>query len=808
MRRGGGGLYGNFVSANDNVMNKAYRGAEIPPPPSLTSGNNTNNRVVGSGNRLGPNTPIPGITSAALGLSKHGYSTMSSISESSLSYSQYGVAIKRARTEDEYFNSDDEKETAGVEDDGGYQPAPGSPGPGDANEDDDPLDAYMKELEKEAVSKGVTNTAPGVPQEQIIKGFQKAKEVGPGGSSLPRVLKTGMIAKNPVTELKGVRDDIEEEDEEESYYRWLEENPNAGKAIEDDDELDAIDYDADGNPIAPEKNKHIDPLPQIDHTQINYQPFARNFYEEHADIAGLSKIQVIDLQQKLNVKVSGPSPPKPVSSFAHFGFDEPLLKSIRKSEFTSPTSIQAMGIPAVLSGRDVLGIAQTGSGKTCSFIWPMLVHIMDQRELARGEGPIALVLVPTRELAMQIYNETRKYGKVYNIHVVCAYGGGNKYEQSKAFEQGAEIAIATPGRMIDMIKMKVTNLERVTYLVLDEADRMFDMGFEPQVRSICDHVRPDRQCQLYSATFKKRVEKLARDVLTDPVKVVQGDVGVASENVTQNVMVVPLGGQKWQWLTKNLVQFMSEGSVLVFVTKKQNCEELAHNLKVKAEIDCRCLHGDVFQNERNEIITAFKKQEFPVLVATDVAARGLDIPHIRNVINFDVARDIDTHTHRVGRTGRAGVAGTAYTMVTVNDKEFAGHLVRNLESAGQSVPKELYELAMQSNWFKNSRFKTGRGKGAGGAGLGYKERPAIGWGGGSSNAKDDTPLSEQFKFDKKHKQGLAKPGTDRLAAVKQAYKNQFMSGFRAAETNEGGYNPNARIIVEEKKRKKPSRWND
>ena len=357
--------------------------------------------------------------------------------------------------------------------------------------------------------------------------------------------------------------------------------------MEEDDELDAIDYDADGNPIAPEKNKHIDPLPAIDHSQITYQPFAKNFYEEHSDIVGLSKIQVIDLQQKLNVKVSGPSPPKPVSSFAHFGFDEPLLKSIRKCEFTSPTSIQAMGIPAVLSGRDVLGIAQTGSGKTCSFIWPMLVHIMDQRELARGEGPIALVLVPTRELAMQIYSEARKYCKVYNIHVVCAYGGGNKYEQSKAFEQGAEIAIATPGRMIDMIKMKVTNLERVSYLVLDEADRMFDMGFEAQVRSLCDHVRPDRQTQLYSATFKKRIEKLARDVLTDPVKVVQGDVGVASENVTQNVMVVPLGGYKWQWLTKSLVQFMSEGSVLVFVTKKQNCEELAHNLKVKAEIDCR-----------------------------------------------------------------------------------------------------------------------------------------------------------------------------------------------------------------------------
>merc|ERR1719208_752103 len=212
-----------------------------------------------------------------------------------------------------------------------------------------------------------------------------------------------------------------------------------------------------------------------------------------------------------------------------------------------------------------------------------------------------------------------------------------------------------------------------------------------------------------------------------------------------------LGGQKWGWLVKNLVNFMSQGSVLVFVTKKQNCEELAHNLKVKAEIDCRCLHGDMFQTERNDIISSFKKQDFPVLVATDVAARGLDIPHIRNVVNFDVARDIDTHTHRVGRTGRAGLKGAAHTLVTVNDKEFAGHLVRNLESAGQTVPKELYDLAMQSSWFKNSRFKTGRGKGAGGAGLGFKERPALGY--ENSSNKDDATISEQFKYDKKHKEG-------------------------------------------------------
>jgi len=794
MRRrgaGGGGLYGNFVSANDDLQNKAYRGAEIPPPPTLNSSSRP--KVI-------PKVGGVQLTSAALAVSKHGYSTMAAISDSSLSYSQYGVAIKRAKTEEEYFNSDDEKEESTD-----YQPNPGSPGPGNTalgSDEEDPLDAYMKSLEKDAKSKGV-GAVSNPPAAAAAKPEKKYSE-----KDGRRILKTGLIAKKPMQALnKGVRDDIEEEDDEESYYKWLTENPTAGTSRDDDDDGLNIEYDADGNPIVPEKDKHIDPLPPIDHSLVKYHQFEKNFYEEHEDISALSNIQSIDLQQKINIKVSGPSPPKPVTSFAHFGFDDCLMKAIRKSEFSQPTPIQSMGIPAVLSGRDVIGIAQTGSGKTAAFIWPLLIHIMDQPEIRKGEGPIGLILVPTRELALQIFTETKKYGKVYNISVVCAYGGGNKYEQSKTFEAGAEIAIATPGRMIDMIKMKVTNLERVTFLVLDEADRMFDMGFEPQVRSICNHVRPDRQCALYSATFKKRIERLARDVLTDPIKIVQGDVGVANENITQIVKVCPIGGYKWQWLTKSLVQFMSTGSVLIFVSKKNNSEELAQNLKVKAEIECRCLHGDIFQSERNEIITAFKKQEFQVLVATDVAARGLDIPHIRTVINFDVARDIDTHTHRVGRTGRAGMKGDAYTLVTQNDKEFAGHLVRNLEAANQEVPKDLMELAMQSSWFKNSRFQKGRGKGAGGAGLGFRERPAIGYE-ESSSSQDKTSISSQFSYDRKKNEGMARPGTDRLAAVKQAYKNQFMSNFKAAETEEAGFNPNSRIIPEKKARKRPSRWGD
>ncbi|KAK7793459.1 hypothetical protein R5R35_011643 [Gryllus longicercus] len=670
-------------------------------------------------------------------ISKHGYSTMSAISQNALAAS-YGLPRKRSKTEEEYFDEDDEVSTptSTLE----YIPAPGSPSYQEPKEEssdseEDPLDAYMAGIEQQVRT---DSTKP------VEKEDKK----------------------------KGIRDDIEEEDNEESYYRYMEENPLAG--VQNDESDQEIEYDEDGNPIAPKKIKEIDPLPPVDHSEIDYCDFEKNFYNVHEDITSLSNQQVDELRQKLGIKVSGPQPPHPVSSFAHFGFDEGLMKAIRKSEYTQPTPIQAQAIPAALNGRDIIGIAKTGSGKTAAFIWPMLVHIMDQKELKPGDGPIGLILAPTRELSQQIYVEAKKFGKVYNIQVVCCYGGGSKWEQSKALEGGAEIVVATPGRMIDLVKMKATNLERVTFLVLDEADRMFDMGFEPQVRSICNHVRPDRQTLLFSATFKKKVEKLARDVLTDPIRIVQGDVGEANTDVTQVVKLVSLGGAKWNWLLKHLVEFTSAGSVLIFVTKKANAEELANNLKLK-EIEVLLLHGDMDQVERNKVITQFKKKEVDILVATDVAARGLDIPHIRTVINFDIARDIDTHTHRIGRTGRAGEKGFAYTLVTEKDKEFAGHLVRNLEGANQDVPQDLLDLAMQSSWFRKSRFKSGKGKkvNVGGRGLGYRERPGL----GSSENQNSGSSGVTEVLAKTPRTG---PGSDRLSAMKAAFRSQYQSQFTAS----------------------------
>ncbi|XP_033219852.1 ATP-dependent RNA helicase DDX42 [Belonocnema kinseyi] len=696
--------------------------------------------------RTGANIPPPTVNA---NLSKQGYHTMNSITENALS-ACWGVPKKRSKTEEEYFEDDDDAApTSSLE----YIPAPGSPTyelmkkaeqKKESDSEEDPLDAFMAGIEAEVKK----NTYEAELAEEVKKEEKS----------------------------KGFRQDIDGEDVEESYYRYMEENPTAGLQQEDSDQ--EIEYDEDGNPLAPAKKKEIDPLPPIDHSEIEYETFEKNFYNVHEEISSLNKQQVDDLRKTLGIKVSGPSPPYPVTSFGHFGFDDPLMKAVRKNEYTQPTPIQAQAVPAALGGRDIIGIAKTGSGKTAAFIWPMLVHIMDQKELKPGDGPIGLILAPTRELSQQIYQEAKKFGKVYNIQVCCCYGGGSKWEQSKALETGAEIVVATPGRMIDLVKMKATNLKRVTFLVLDEADRMFDMGFEPQVRSICNHIRPDRQTLLFSATFKKKVEKLARDVLTDPVRIVQGDVGEANTDVTQHVISFynnPTG--KWSWLLHNIVEYLSAGSLLIFVTKKLNAEELANNLKLK-EFDVMLLHGDMDQVERNKVITAFKKKEVSILVATDVAARGLDIPHIRTVINYDVARDIDTHTHRIGRTGRAGEKGTAYTLITEKDKEFAGHLVRNLEGVNQEVPKSLMDLAMQSAWFRKSRFKGGKGKSlnVGGAGLGFRGKAEAmkeqSSGPSSQQSKD---VSEVVKKLERHG-----PGSDRLSAMKAAFRSQYTSQFRAS----------------------------
>jgi len=268
----------------------------------------------------------------------------------------------------------------------------------------------------------------------------------------------------------------------------------------------------------------------------------------------------------------------------------------------------------------------------------------------------------------------------------------------------------------------------------------------------------------------------------------KGVTGQANEDVTQHVLLLTSQDAKRDWLFRMLVQLLSAGSVLIFVTKKLDAEKVARDLLIK-EFDCLLLHGDMEQNERNKVITAFKKQEVPLLVATDVAARGLDIPHVRTVINYDTARDIDTHTHRIGRTGRAGTQGTAYTLLTQKDKEFAGHIVRNLEAAHQEIPGEVLELALSSSWFRKQRYKKKDQPNIGGIGLGFKEAagPMRGFVASSSgNLSTSSAPAAPPKG----------PATDRLTAMKEAFKAQYVNQFTASADTPPPPPP----------RKKKSRW--
>ncbi|KAI8825225.1 P-loop containing nucleoside triphosphate hydrolase protein [Fimicolochytrium jonesii] len=487
----------------------------------------------------------------------------------------------------------------------------------------------------------------------------------------------------------------------------------------------------------------IEPLAPTDHSVITYEEINKDFYEEHEDIKRLSDADVERVRRELDMHVRGVGVAKPCISFAHFGFDDALVNVVRKLGYTEPTGIQRQAVPVALSGRDMIGIAKTGSGKTAAFVWPMLVHIMDQRELEKGEGPIGLILAPTRELAHQIYIETKKYAKAYGLNCACVYGGASKSDQFKDLRSPVEILVATPGRLLDLIKMKATNLRRVSYLVLDEADRMFDLGFEPQVRSLCTAVRPDRQTLLFSATMRKRVERLARDVLTDPVRISIGAQNAANADITQHIHVLPDDTYKWAWLTSHLPAFTAEGSVLVFIGRKAGVDALTDSLQ-GARVECAKLHGDMMQADRDRVVREFKAGKFKLLVCTDVAARGLDIKSVRTVINYDAPKDIETHIHRIGRTGRAGTKGDAHTLITQSEDRFAAELVRNLEESGVAVQSDVMGVAMRNGRFRKGRegfARGGRGRGRGGGrGRGRGRGVGFGQGGGSGGGANSVPL--------------------------------------------------------------------
>lgn len=311
-----------------------------------------------------------------------------------------------------------------------------------------------------------------------------------------------------------------------------------------------------------------------------------------------------------------------------------------------------------------------------------------QPYLESGDGPIVLVLAPTRELALQIKQECDKFGRSSSIKNTCVYGGVPKREQVYDLKRGMEIVVATPGRLIDHLESGMTNLRRVTYLVLDEADRMLDMGFEPQLRSIVSQIRPDRQTLMWSATWPKEVQSLARDFLKDPYQVTVGSLDLAAnKDIKQEVMVCE-DRDKYGLLLRALKENNTGGKVLVFVETKRGCDQLQRSLQMDG-FSAVAIHGDKSQQDRDWTLRQFKEGRSNILVATDVAARGLDVKDIQMVANFDFPNNMEDYIHRVGRTGRAGAKGYALSFVTQKHARISRELAKILEESGNQVPAAL-----------------------------------------------------------------------------------------------------------------------
>lgn len=433
-------------------------------------------------------------------------------------------------------------------------------------------------------------------------------------------------------------------------------------------------------------------------------PFQKDFYQETPIVANRADAMIQEYYTSKQITVTGNNCKKPVLSFTEPNFPKYMTDKLLSQGFTAPTAIQAVGWPNALSGRDVVGIAQTGSGKTLSFLLPSFIHINAQPYLERGDGPIALVLLPTRELAQQVQAVANEYGALCHVRHTCVYGGAAKGPQIRDLERGCEIVIATPGRLIDFLETNKTNLRRCTYLVLDEADRMLDMGFEPQIRKIIDQIRPDRQTLMWSATWPKEVRRMAEDFLTDPIHLQVGSSSISANHNILQIIDVCLENEKHGKLMRLMEEIMaeSENKTIIFTETKRKCDQLTRDMR-RDGWPAMCIHGDKSQPERDWVLNEFRTGKSPILVATDVASRGLDVSDVKFVINFDFPNQVEDYVHRIGRTARAGQTGTAYTFFTAGNAKQAKPLIDILTEAKQQINPRLMELTSYGGHKNNSR---------------------------------------------------------------------------------------------------------
>ncbi|TXG61296.1 hypothetical protein EZV62_012659 [Acer yangbiense] len=419
----------------------------------------------------------------------------------------------------------------------------------------------------------------------------------------------------------------------------------------------------------------------------------------------------LDAYEDVPVEATGSDIPPAVKSFGEIEMCEALNENIKRRKYVKPTPIQRHAIPIVMAGRDLMACAQTGSGKTAAFCFPIISRILRDRfeQVVSGRNgartriayPTALILSPTRELSCQIHDEAKKFAYQTGVKAVVAYGGAPIAQQLYNLEKGVDILVATPGRLVDMIERERVSLKMIKYLALDEADRMLDMGFEHQIRKIVQQMDMPppgtRQTMLFSATFPDDIQRLASDFLSNYIFLTVGKVGSSTDLIAQRVELVQ-DMEKRSHLMKLLSTQKANGTrgkpalTLVFVETKRGADALEHSLSMNG-FPAIAIHGDKVQRERERALRSFKSGATPILVATDVASRGLDIPHVAHVINFDFPKDIDDYVHRIGRTGRAGNSGMATAFFSDKNMPLAKALVELMQEAKQEVPSWLSQCA-------------------------------------------------------------------------------------------------------------------
>jgi superfamily II DNA/RNA helicase len=376
--------------------------------------------------------------------------------------------------------------------------------------------------------------------------------------------------------------------------------------------------------------------------------------------------------------------------FSGLGLSAKVTEAVAAAGYTKPTEIQAQAIPHVLQKKDIIGIAQTGTGKTASFVLPMLTMLESGR--ARARMPRTLILEPTRELAAQVHENFEKYGKNHKLSVALIIGGVSFDDQNKKLDRGVDVLIATPGRLLDQFERGRILMSGVEILVIDEADRMLDMGFIPEIEKICAKLPPRRQTLFFSATMAPEIQKLTSRFLKDPIRLEAARKNSTAETIDQRLVKVSNKPEEKRAVLRDLIRAAdSLTNAIIFCNRKRDVATLARSLQ-RHGFSAGGLHGDMDQKSRMETLDAFKTNKLMLLVASDVAARGLDIPAVSHVFNFDVPTHAEDYIHRIGRTGRAGRAGTSYTLATPADGKYLEAIVKLIQkeipllSLGRSAP--------------------------------------------------------------------------------------------------------------------------